>query len=102
MFNNFIENLKTVEIDQALAVRLLLSSLALYNAIANMIGLPHLELSTEEATTIVNAVLLFAAFYWVLWKNNNFTLAAKEGQVLINILKENPDANIEVDIKEGQ
>lgn len=91
-----------VTINQELAVRLLLCSLALFNAVADMLGLPHLELSSEMATQFMNVIFLVIGYAWGFWKNNNFTQAAKEGQELINILKENPDANIEVDIKEEQ
>lgn len=100
MFQNFIENLKTVRIDQTLAVRLLLCSLALFNAIGDMLGLPHLELSTEEATTFVSVLFLIAGYLWGFWKNNNFTQAAKDGQEIVNIMKENPNAEIEVNIKD--
>lgn len=90
-----------ITINQELAVRLLLCSLALFNAVADMLGWPHLELSNEVATQFMNVIFLVIGYIWGFWKNNNFTKAAKESQKVLNILKENPQADIEVNINDS-
>lgn len=91
-----------VTINQELAVRLLLCSLALFNAVADMLNWPHLALSNEMATQFMNVIFLVVGYVWGFWKNNNFTEAAKEGQKVINVLKEDPEAEVTVEVTEPQ
>lgn len=85
-----------ITINNELAVRLIICGLALFNAVADMCGWPHLEIGPEDVTTCVNVILLVATSVWGFWKNNNFTEAAKESQEVLDILKEDPQAKIKV------
>lgn len=93
------KNLK-ITINQELAVRLIISGIALLNGVMDMIGGPHLIIGDDQVSSFVSVIFLVASFIWVLWKNNNFTQASKEGQEVTDILKRDPDAVITVETNE--
>lgn len=88
-----------IQINQELAVRLIICLVALINAVSDMLGGPHLEIGPEEATAWVNVTFLVATFCWGFWKDNPFTAAAKEGNDVTKILKQDPDAIVEASLK---
>ena len=73
--------------DTQLIVRLIVSVIAVINSICSMAGFPLLNLGEEQVSDVVSAVLLVAAWAWGFWKNNSFTIAAKEGQKVTDAIK---------------
>ena len=69
--------------DTQLVVRLIVSIVALINSVCTMAGFPLLNLGEEQITSVVNVVVLIAAWAWGFWKNNNFTQAAKDAQKVL-------------------
>lgn len=69
--------------DTQLVVRLIVSIVALINSVCTMAGFPLLNLGEEQITSVVNVVMLIAAWAWGFWKNNNFTQAAKDAQKVL-------------------
>lgn len=88
-----------ITINQDLAVRLIICLIALVNAVSDMLGGPHLEIGPEQVTTCVNAAFLIGTFAWGFWKDNPFTAAAKEGNEVTKILKEDPEAVVQASLK---
>lgn len=70
--------------DTQLVVRLIVSIVALINSVCTMAGFPLLNLGEEQITSVVNVVVLIAAWAWGFWKNNNFTQAAKDAQKVLD------------------
>ena len=70
--------------DTQLIVRLIVSIVAVINSSCAMAGQPILDLGEDQITSVVNVVVLVAAWVWGFWKNNNFTQAAKDAQKLLN------------------
>lgn len=77
--------------EKALIVRIVVSLIALVNAVCAAFNLPQLEVDEATVYTAVSFAAMIAAWAWGFWKNANFTEAAKEGQKVTDSIKNGMD-----------
>lgn len=68
-------------------VRTVILVLALINQALSIAGKAVLPISDEQAEQLVTLVITIAASLWSWWKNNSYTQAALEGDMLKDKLK---------------
>ena len=73
--------------DTQLIVRIIVSLVTMINACAAAFGFDPLNVDEGTIYTVVSFVAAVAAWVWGFWKNNNFTEAAKKGQVVVDEMK---------------
>lgn len=73
--------------DTQLIVRIIVSLITMINACAAAFGFDPLNVDEGTIYTVVSFIAAVAAWAWGFWKNNNFTEAAKRGQLFIDELK---------------
>ena len=72
-------------------VRTIINVLAAANAILTMFGKPIINLSDSTVETTVNAIITVVVWVNAFWKNNSFTSAALEGDIVKDRLKKAGD-----------
>lgn len=77
--------------DTSLIVRLIVSIVAVVNSVCAMAGMPLLDLGEDTITVLVNAAVMVGVWAYDVWKNFNFTEAAKEGQKVTDAIKSGED-----------
>ena len=73
--------------DTQLAVRIIVSIIAMINGFAAAFGFDPLNVDEGTIYTVVSFVAVVAAWCWGFWKNNNFTEAAKKAQEVLDAAK---------------
>lgn len=73
--------------DTSLIVRLIVSVLAAINTVCTMAGYPVIDLGEDAITVIVNAAITVGVWAYDVWKNFNFTDAAKKAQAVLDAEK---------------
>lgn len=73
--------------DTNLIVRIIVSVVTIVNLLAAQFGFDPLNLDEGTVYTIVSTAAAVVAWIWGFWKNNNFTNAAKKGQIITNYEK---------------
>lgn len=73
--------------DTGLIVRLVISVIAAINMLAGVFGFTPLNIDDDTVYTVVSAIAMVGTWAWGFWKNNNFTKAAKEGQLVTDAIK---------------
>lgn len=68
-------------------VRMIVNILAAVNAILTMAGKPIINLSDNTIEVVVNAIITVAVWANAFWKNNSYTQAAIEGDMVKDRLK---------------
>ena len=68
-------------------VRMIINILAAINAILTMAGRPIISLSDETVEIVVNAIITIIVWANAFWKNNSYTYAAIEGDMVKDRLK---------------
>lgn len=74
-------------IDVNLIVRIIVSILTIINMIAANNGWDPLDLDESKVYSVVSTIAAIITWAYGFWKNNNFTMAAKEGQKVIDEIK---------------
>lgn len=74
-------------LDKELIVRIVVSILSIVNMIAANNGWNPLDLDENDIYVVVSTIIAIVTWIWGFWKNNNFTIAAKEGQKVIDEIK---------------
>lgn len=77
-------------------IRVVITAVAVINAIAAMLGAPQDLLQIDETTAGiiydgVSAIVLVATTVWTTWKNNSFTEPAITADKLMTLLKDGYD-----------
>lgn len=68
-------------------VRMIINILAAVNAILTMAGKPIIRLSDDTVEIVVNAIITVVVWANAFWKNNSYTHAAIEGDMVKDRLK---------------
>lgn len=73
--------------DKNMIIRLFVLLFTLTNLILTECGVNPLPISDELAYETVSVLVTCAAALWTAWKNNNFSLAAKLSQRVLDAIK---------------
>lgn len=72
---------------RATIIRTVINILAAVNAVLTMVGKPLIPIKDETVEVVVNAAVSVVIWANGFWKNNSFTSAAIEGDILKDRLK---------------
>lgn len=75
-------------------IYILVELLVLINAFLTARGICPVAISDAEIYTAVSYLAAAAAFFWAMWKNHNFTEAAREAQNMLDMLKSGTDVRL--------
>ena len=78
-------------------IRTVLLALTIINSFLSLFGKSPLPIDDETATQIVSLILTTAAAIAAWWKNNSYTKAAIEADVVMHRLKAGLDKSEDVD-----
>lgn len=88
------QELEKRRMTEAWIKNLIMQVFTLYNAFASSFSLPHINWGNDKITLLANFILLILSSAVIFWSNNNITSAAKEGQLVTNTLKIDPNAEV--------
>ena len=77
-------------------IRTIILALTIVNSLLSIFGKSPLPISDETVTQLVSLIFTIAASLAAWWKNNSFTQAAIEADILMHRLKEEKDDTSEV------
>lgn len=91
-----------MNVDKKTIVRVVVTAVAVINAVATMLGAPQDLLQIDETTAGViyegvSAVVTVAVSVWATWKNNSFTKPAITADNVKDLLKDGYDLTDAID-----
>ena len=76
-----------MKIKKETIIRTVILAIALINQILTSCGVSVIPIGDDQITELISLVFTIGASVWAWWKNNSFTWAALEADVLLDDLK---------------
>lgn len=76
------------KLDTGLIARLIISIIVVLNMISTINGTTPLNLDENNLYVTISTIVTIVTWARGFWKNNNFTEEARQGQILIDTLKQ--------------
>ncbi|MBQ9742909.1 MAG: phage holin [Ruminococcus sp.] len=73
--------------DKGLIVRLVFFIVSMINTILTVSGINPLAVSDSDIYQFVSVMVTVVISVWTMWKNNNFTPAARMAQIILDKIK---------------